>query len=134
MRAYSVDLRQRVLAACDGGLGTAEAAETFAVSEAWVRRIKQRRREAGELAPRVRGRTGPAPVLAAHLGRLAALAKAAPGLTPAEYRDRLGVAAAPVTVWRALRALGLTFKKKSSAPPSRAARRSPPGGPSGARA
>src|SRR5947209_5004482 len=112
MRAYSVDLRQRVLAACDDGMGTAEVAETFAVSQSWVRRVKQRRREAGELAPRVRGRTGPAPILAAHRGRLAELAQAAPDLSAAEYRDRLGVAAAPVTVWRALRALGLTFKKK----------------------
>ena len=132
MRAYSVDLRQRVLAACDDEMGTAEAAETFAVSESWVRRIKQRRREGGELAPRVRGRTGPVPVLAAHRDRLAALARAAPDLTPAEYGDRLGVAAAPVTVWRALRALGLTFKKKSSGPPSRAGRPSPPAGPRGA--
>jgi transposase len=133
MRAYSVDLRQRVLAACDGGMGTAEAAETFAVSEAWVRRIKQRRREGGELAPRVRGRTGPAPILASHRDRLAALVRATPGRTPAEYRDRLGIVAAPVTVWRALKALGLTFKKKSSGPPSRAGRRSPPAGPSGAK-
>jgi transposase len=128
MRAYSVDLRQRVLAACDDGLGTAEAAETFAVSEAWVRRIKQRRREGGKLAPRTRGRTGPVPVLAAHRERLADLARAHPDLTPAEYRDRLGVAAAPVTVWRALRALGLTFKKKSSGPPSGAGPTSPRGG------
>ena len=66
MRAYSVDLRQRVLAACDDGMGTAEASETFAVSPAWVRRIKQRRRVGGELAPRARGRTGPVPTLAAH--------------------------------------------------------------------
>ena len=64
MRAYSVDLRQRVLAACDDGMGTAEAAESFAVSQAWVRRIKQRRQEGGGRVPRTRGRTGPVPVLA----------------------------------------------------------------------
>ena len=52
MRAYSVDLRTRVLAACQDGMGTTEAAETFAVSEAWVRRVKQRFRDAGESAPR----------------------------------------------------------------------------------
>jgi transposase len=127
-----MDLRQRVLAACDGGMGTAEAAETFSVSPSWVRRLKQRRREAGQVAPRVRGRTGPAPTLLEHRDRLAALVKAAPGLSPAEYRDRLGVAAAPLTVWRALRALGLTFKKKSSGPPSRTGRTWPPAGRSGA--
>src|SRR5256885_9056743 len=131
MRAYSMDLRERVLAACDGGTATAEAAAAFAVSPAWVRRLKQRRRETGQVGPRARGRTGPVPALAGHRDRLAELVRAAPGLSPAEYGSRLGVAAAPVTVWRALRALGLTFKKKSSAPPSRAGRRSPPAGPSG---
>ena len=43
MRVYSMNLRQRVLAACDGGMSTAEAAEAFSVSPAWVRRLKQRR-------------------------------------------------------------------------------------------
>ena len=52
MRAYSTDLRGRVLAACEAGMGTAEAAETFAVSESWVRRVKQRFRDDGEAAPR----------------------------------------------------------------------------------
>src|SRR5262249_25882235 len=64
MKAYSMDLRARVLAACDDGRGTAEAAEAFAVSPAWVRRIKQRRRETGEVAPRTPARRGPAPALA----------------------------------------------------------------------
>ena len=117
MRAYSMDLRRRVLAACDDGMGTAEAAETFAVSEAWVRRLRQRRRETGEVAPRVPAR--PAPALAAHADRLLALVRTSPGLTAGECRDRLGVGVAVVTVWRALRRLGLTHKK------------SPPGGRAG---
>ena len=32
MKAYSMDLRARVSAACDEGMGTAEAAETFSVA------------------------------------------------------------------------------------------------------
>ncbi len=51
MKAYSMDLRERVLAACDEGMMTAEVAEALAVSPAWVRRLKQRRRQAGEVAP-----------------------------------------------------------------------------------
>ena len=51
MRAYSMDLRVRVLAACDDGMGTAEAADTFAVSPAWVRRLKQRRGGPGRSPP-----------------------------------------------------------------------------------
>ena len=132
MTPYSMDLRERVLAACDGGMGTAEAAEAFAVSPAWVRRLKQRRRETGSVAPRV-ATPGPALALAAHHDRLRALVREAPGLSAAEYGDRLGVAVAAVTVWRALRRLGLTFKKSPSGRPSRTGRTWPGGGRPGGR-
>jgi len=131
MKAYSVDLRARVLAACDDGMGTAEAAEAFAVSSAWVRRIKQRRREAGEVGPRPQARRGPAPALIAEADRLRDLNRREPDLTPAEVRDRLGLAVAPLTVWRMLRRLGLTFKKSPPGRPSRTARTWPPGGSTG---
>lgn len=131
MRAYSMDLRLRVLAACDDGLGTTEVADTFAVSEAWVRRLKQRRKAAGEVAPRTPARRGPAPALAAHADRLLLLVRTAPGLTAAEYRDRLGVGVSVLTVWRALRRLGLTHKKSPSGRPSRTARMLPAAGPTG---
>jgi orotate phosphoribosyltransferase-like protein len=41
---YSQDLRDRVLSAYDRGLPTQQIAETFQVSKAWARRLKQRRR------------------------------------------------------------------------------------------
>lgn len=132
MKAYSVDLRERVLAACDDGMGTAEAAEAFAVSTAWVRRLKQRRRETGSIAPRA-GAPGPAPTLAPHADRLRELVRANPGLSAEEYRDRLRVGVAAVTVWRALRRLGLTHKKSPSGRPSRTGPTSPTGGGSGGR-
>lgn len=111
MRAYSADLRARVLGACDDGEATSEVAERFAVSGAWVRRLKQRRAGTGEVAPRY-GRPGPKPRLAAHADRLLALARETPGLTAGQYRALLGEAVAVVTVWRALRRLGLTHKKR----------------------
>ena len=52
MEAYSLDLRTRVLAAIDGGKKTKEVATLFSVSPAWVRRLKQRRREDGSISPR----------------------------------------------------------------------------------
>ncbi|MEM6507383.1 MAG: hypothetical protein AAF711_18255, partial [Planctomycetota bacterium] len=55
MKPYSQDLRDRVLAACDAGTPTKRVAQTFWVSPAWVRRLKQRRRETGEVAPRPAG-------------------------------------------------------------------------------
>ena len=110
MTPYSIDLRERVLKDCDGGLGTRAVAAKYAVSESWVRRLKQRRREDGSIEPRT-ATPGPAPALAAHHDQLRTLVREAPGLTAGEYRDRLGVRVAVVTVWRALRRLGLTFKK-----------------------
>jgi transposase len=118
MKPYSVDLRRRVLGDCDGGMGTKAVAEKDSVSESWVRRLKQRRREDGSIAPRT-ATPGPTPTLAAHHDRLRVLVRETPGLTAGEYRDRLGVRVAVVTVWRALRRLGLTFEK------------SPPGGRAG---
>src|SRR2546423_955973 len=47
MEAYSMDLRRRVIGACDAGKGTKEVAATFGVSPAWVRRLKQHRRVRG---------------------------------------------------------------------------------------
>lgn len=111
MKAYSMDLRQRVLADCDKGMATAAVASKYSVSAAWVRRLKQRRRETGEVQPR-QGRHGPTPVLQAQHDRLREIARAEPDLTASEYRDRLGACCAVVTVWRALRRLGLTFKKR----------------------
>lgn len=127
MRAYSIDLRERVLKDYDAGLGTRAVAEKFSVSESWVRRLKQRRREDGSIAPRA-ATPGPKPALAPHADRLCQLVRENPGRTAAEYRDRLGVRASPLTVWRMLRRLGLTFKKSPSGPASGTARRSPPGG------
>jgi transposase len=52
MDAYSMDLRKRVLKDCDAGLGTLAVSVKYNVSPAWIRRLKQRRRETGETAPR----------------------------------------------------------------------------------
>src|SRR5262245_57695553 len=133
MRAYSMDLRERVLAACDDGRGTAEVAETFSVSASWVRRLKQRRRETGSIAPRVPARHGPAPVLTPQAERLRAAVRDHPGETAADDRDRLSLEVAPLTVWRGLRRLGLTFQKSRCAPARRTAPTSRPPARTGAR-
>ncbi len=45
MKAYSLDLRERVLENCDAGLETRQVAVKYRVSESWIRRLKQRRSE-----------------------------------------------------------------------------------------
>lgn len=49
---YSKEFRREVLAACDADGRTREVATRFDVSESWVRRIKQERRELGKTAPK----------------------------------------------------------------------------------
>ena len=110
MAPYSMDLRKRVLADCDAGLRTKEVAERFSVSPAWVRRLKQRRRETGEIAPR-RGKTGPQPTLQDHLSDLEKLVEDSPDATLEELRQKLSVVVSVATICRALKALGITLKK-----------------------
>jgi transposase len=50
MKAYATDFRREILAACDAREGTRAIALRFQVSESWVRRIKQQRRETGQVA------------------------------------------------------------------------------------
>ncbi len=130
MRAYSMDLRVRVLEAAEAGDTTAELADRFAVSPAWVRRLRQRHRESGEVAPRKTTATR-TPKLQPHLPRLRELLAATPDMTLAELRDQLGVAVALSTLWAAVRGLGLTFKRRRPGRPSRTARTWPPPGRSG---
>src|SRR5579862_3995765 len=51
MKPILAEVRAEVLAACDAQEGTRVVAARFNVSESWVRRIKQRRRETGQVAP-----------------------------------------------------------------------------------
>ena len=111
MRAYSADLRQRVLADCDRGLTTRAVAAKYSVSEPWVRRLKQRRRQAGESAPRA-ARHGPRPSWEAYGDRLRAAVAQTPDATLKELRERLQLTVALSTLWRAVAALGLSVKKK----------------------
>ena len=111
-RAYSMDVRERVLAACDAGLASRVVARQYRVSRAWGDRLKQRRRETGEVGPR---RFKPQ-ASAEHMEQLRALVAAQPALTLAELRHALGVSCSLVSVWRALRRLGLTLKKSPVRP------------------
>ena len=51
MAAYSLDLRKRVLRACDRGASVVEVAATYEVSPAWVYRLLHRRRKTGSIEP-----------------------------------------------------------------------------------
>ena len=133
MRAYSMDLRERVLHDSDAGMPAAAVASKYRVSASWVRRLKHRRRETGEVAPRQQ-RYGRHPVLASQLHTLAALIREQPDRTLADLQVALGTSASLATIWRAVKQLGFTVKKRyarpntiapTSRPPARSGRRLP---------
>jgi transposase len=110
MRAYSLDLRERVVADCDAGMRPTDVAEKYRVSGRWVYQLLARRRESGEIAPR-RGRTGPKPRLTEHLDRLGLMVQQHPDATLRQLRELLCVPVGLATLWRALQTLGITLKK-----------------------
>jgi len=124
-----MDLRERVIAACDRGQRTKDVAKTFGVSPSWVRRLKQHRRERGDVVPRKGGGSRGRKI---DRGRLAELVRDRPDATLVELRDRLGVQVTPWAVCKALRELGLSYKKSRPAPRSRTGPTSRSGGRRGA--
>lgn len=120
--AYGQDLRDRVLAAYDRGMKTKQIADLFEVSSSWARRVKQRRRESGETAPRSRGG---ATVIKIDLARLAELVRQRPDATTRELHGLLGADCCESAVGFALRRLGLSFKKNDPRNGARPSRRSP---------
>lgn len=121
-RTYSQDLRVRVLAAYDRGMQTKEIAETFAVSRAWARRVKQTRRETGRTTALPRGG---ATIIKIDMPRLMELVQEQPDATMRELRERLGVACSEAAICLALKRLNLTFKKRRSMRRSGIVRMSP---------
>lgn len=126
MQPYSKEFRRDVLAACDAGGGTREVAVRFLVSESWVRRIKQQRRETGQIAPkttRKRRRKWEA-----WADWLKAVVTATPDIYLRELKVRLlaerGIEVSENLIGAACHALKLTRKKRRSSRPSKTARMS----------
>ena len=112
MRPYSMDLRQRVAHAVDHQEGSHRLlARRFAVSVSFITRLLALRRQTGSLAPRPH-RSGPPPSLdEPALQRLRQRVHDQPDATLGELAQHLGCG--PMTVWRALRKLNITRKKKT---------------------
>ena len=120
MKTYSMDLRERVVVACDARDGTREQiAARFSVSASWVRDLMRRRRETGSIAPKPRGGGRPPAFDAEAAGRLRAAVRADADATLEELACAAGVSCCPSAVYRALRRLGVTRKKSRGGRPSR---------------
>lgn len=123
-RAYSIDLRERVLAAYEGGAGSqAEVAKRYWIGERTLSGWLKLTREEGRRGPKPHG-GGRAPV-GGEAKALTDLVAEQNDATLAEYAARLaertGVQRSPSTLCRALKKLGLVRKKKRFGLPSRTA-------------
>jgi transposase len=116
-RAYSLDLRERVVAAVADGKSCGEAAEQFAVSRSSAIKWSRRKRETGSAAPAKIGGHRPF-LLADQRDWIAERIAEKPDLTVQALLDELrakGTVVSFDTLWRFLRGLGMTFKKNRSA-------------------
>ena len=130
MEPYPTEMRMRILADCDAGMGTQAVALKYRVSESWVRRLKQRRRENGEISARRSG-SRRQPKWLPHAERIAEAVEKHHDATLAELREHLGLDLSVSTLARALQALRITFKKKYFMPRSKTAKTLRRGGSSG---
>lgn len=113
MRPYSKDLRDRVAATFDEGAGSLrQIARRFRVSLSFVARLLRRRRQTGSLDPAPHGGGQPPAFTQADLQRLRQLVQDQPDATLEELRPRLGIDCSLMAIWRALRHLKITRKKK----------------------
>ena len=127
MEAYSKEFRRDVLAACDAGEGTRAVALCFNVSESWVRRVKQERREQGKVAPHSKRRRRKAwePYATWLLAKLDKRPDIYLRELVAAAREELDWEVSDVTLSRACRALQRTRKKRRVRRPSSNAKMSP---------
>jgi len=113
MKAYSQDLRQRILDTVQRGDGSLrQIARRFLVSVSFVTRLLRLHRSTGSLEPRPHGGGNPAVLDPADLEQLRELVRQQPDATLEELRQRLGGSCSLMTISRALRRLGLPRKKK----------------------
>jgi transposase len=123
MKAYSTDLRERVVAACDARDGTrAQIAARFSVSESWIRKPLRQRRDTGSIAPRPHGGGRSRAFDAAAAARLRDAVRADNDAALERLGRAAGVACSVPAVYRALARLGVTRKKSRAGRPCRAAR------------
>jgi transposase len=114
MKPYSMDLRERVAAAVDHHEGSQrQIAAHFRVSPSFITRLLRTRRRTGSLAPKPHGGGHPPALDQAGRKRLRQLVRKQPDATLEELAARVGVRCGRMAIFRTLRALKVTRKKKS---------------------
>jgi len=121
MRAFSLDLRERIIRACEQeGDTRQELADFFGVSRSFLQKLWRRHEDGDSIAPQAPGK-GPAPTLGTkELQRLERLVRKHPDATLEELCEMLeegqGPSVSLATMCRALQTLHLPLKKSRSTP------------------
>jgi len=131
MRAYSIDLRERIVRVVADGQPMREAARRFGVSVSAVKRYVVRQQETGSLARKsIPGR--PREISQEQEAILLARLEAEPDATVLEHcawwAEHQGQELSEATMWRALHRLGWTHTKSHWQPASATRRPGRPGG------
>ena len=117
MKAYALDLRERVLRARGLGRRAQEVAQQFSLSKRSVERYWRRYQDTGQAAARKMGGHRRSR-LAAHDATLRAWFAAQPDLTLGELQQRcrqeLQVRLGITALWHRLERLGLSYKKNAA--------------------
>jgi transposase len=117
MRTLSLDLRERILSCYDQNEGTrAEVAHRFRVSLGMVKKLLQQRRRTGDIAPRHRFAGRKPMIVATHRSQMRLLLVRKNDLTLKELREATGLKCSLQAISVVLGKMGLTYKKRHSAP------------------
>jgi transposase len=112
---YSMDLRERVIAAVEGGMSTRQAAARFSIGIATAGAWARLKRSTGAVSPAKQGKPKGS-VLDAHADFIFALIDKAPDTTLEEIAERLaekrGVTVVSTAVWKFLDRHAMTHKKR----------------------
>ncbi|SNS44565.1 Transposase [Tistlia consotensis] len=114
-RPLSMDIRERLVRAVDGGMSRRSAAKRFGVSASAAIKWVEQWHRSGTVEPRPQGGDRRSQHLEAHAEEILGLVEQTPDITLAEIAAHLdqahGVRPAQSTVWRLLDRHGQSFKK-----------------------
>jgi transposase len=114
-KPLSLDLRERLISAVDGGMTRRAAAERFGVAASTAIKWVARWRRTGEVRPRPQGGDYRSHRIEARAEEILGLVEEMPDITLAEIAVHLdathGLKVAQSTVWRLLDRHGMTVKK-----------------------
>lgn len=122
MKAYSMDLRKRVMAVYDSGRYTLkQVAERFEVTARWIQQLRQRRKLEGTIAPHPQNQGRKPAFRGKQLDELNDFVRHRPDATLGQIQEHFSsrVCCSIVAIHYTLKRLGWRYKKKRYEPVSK---------------